>query len=185
MGCVPRGLVELWWFTSASHEYIGHSIPIRAISKLWQGCAAAVESARRELRERQIVIFFGQIVKLFFGQIVKLFPFPSSDLQLNHLTYWRKKMYSTKVPPEFDRTQISTHFYSLSISNESDIILTKPKYTKLQLYNFQQSIKGQPKLKVLLSNECNAGKGEFKDYSRHWLYLIFVNFGSPPHYSGL
>ena len=76
MGCVPRGLVELWWFTSASHEYIGHSIPIRAISKLWQRrAAAAVESARRELRERQIVKkkFFGQIVKLFFGQIIKLF----------------------------------------------------------------------------------------------------------------
>ena len=46
--------------------------------------------------------------------------------------------------------QISTHFYTLSISNESDAILTKPKYTKLQLHNFYQSLKGQPKLKVLL-----------------------------------
>ena len=59
-------------------------------------------------------------------------------------------MYSTKVPPEFDRAQISTYFYSLSISNESDAILTKPKHAELQLHNFQQSIKGQPKLKVLL-----------------------------------
>ena len=46
--------------------------------------------------------------------------------------------------------QISTHFHTLSISNESDAILTKPKYTKFQLHNFYQSLKGQPKLKVLL-----------------------------------
>ena len=131
MGCVPRGLVELWWFTSASHEYIGHSIPIRAISKLWQGRAAAVESARRELRERQIVkkkiwtdckTCFGQIVKLFFWQIIKLFPRhkeSSSDLQLDHLAFWRKKC----------------------IPQRSHLNLTGPKYRHtFTLYQFQTNL---------------------------------------------
>ena len=84
-------------------------------------------------------------------------------------------MYSTKVPLEFDRTQISTHFYSLSISNESDAILTKPKYTKLQLYNFQQSIKGQPKLKVLLLKAMLEKVNlKFIQGTVHTLYLLIL-----------
>ena len=188
MGCVPQGLVELWWFTSASHEYIGHSIPIRAISKLWQGrAAAAVESARRELRERQIVkkkiwtdckTCFGQIVKLFFLTNYKTFSSPQGVVQWSPTRPFgilEKKMYSTKVPPEFDRAQISTYFYSLSISNESDAILTKPKHAELQLHNFQQSIKGQPKLKVLLSKAMQEKANlKFIQGTGYTLYLSIL-----------
>ena len=87
------------------------------------------------------------------GQIVILFPRhkkSSCDPTRPFEILEKKITNSTKAPPDFDRAQISTHFYSLSTSNESDAILTKSKYTKLQLYNFQQSKKGQPKLKVLL-----------------------------------
>ena len=84
-------------------------------------------------------------------------------------------MYSTKVPPEFDRAQISTYFYSLSISNESDAILTKPKHAELQLHNFQQSIKGQPKLKVLLSKAMQEKANlKFIQGTGYTLYLSIL-----------
>ena len=86
--------------------------------------------------------FFGTNCKLFFWTNLKLFPRHKESWSPTRPFDIFKEMYSTKVPPDFDRAQISTHFYSLSISNESDAILTKPKYTKLQLHNFQQSIKG-------------------------------------------
>ena len=65
---------------------------------------------------------FGQIVKLFFWQIVKLFPRhkeSSSDLQLDHLAFWRKKC----------------------IPQRSHLNLTGPKYRHtFTLYQFQTNL---------------------------------------------
>ena len=121
---------------------------------------------------------FGQIVKLFFLTNYKTFSSPQGVVQWSPTRPFgilEKKMYSTKVPPEFDRAQISTYFYSLSISNESDAILTKPKHAELQLHNFQQSIKGQPKLKVLLSKAMQEKANlKFIQGTGYTLYLSIL-----------